>query len=620
MLHRILIIVCLVISNAAFARWATFEDAPVAVLLNNFYINVHADGTTEEIHEIKVKVLNEQGRDDLTTRVITYNHDNSTMQVLEAKTINGDQEFPVDSQYIEDKPLASQVHGFDQQHQLLLAFPNVNVGSIIYFKYKFNLLKPDLKNFYESMWHWRDKYFDTTHIAIKSELPLYFNINNPDNKLSVQQGKTGKYYTLELQQTRPSFVGVVDERSYLISPSKYPWIYVATTKNWQDFARRYSTSYEKVLHQELPDLYQHIAKQAKLQTDPSKQICEVAAMLNESIKYMGDWKTNNGRHVPQDFAQIANTRLGDCKDYATGMVAILRAMDFSANVALVERGNTVYDSSIIKLPGASHFNHAIVRVDLGNKVLWVDPTNFFSIADVILPDIADRQAVVLDGKNARLEHVPQSGVDDRIMTIKREYNVVNDLLVDVRGSIDLHGLDAIRYTGTELQVTRDTISNDVINTLDNYDNIIDKHVDLPDLKSRIVKDILINFTYSVRNSVLQTNAGKAILYTEPISRNYMFNNEQVADVYLGPPGIRREIIKINNAHPVNTLPLDCIIKSPWVDMQVSVKYDKDSITIESETVMKASWLYNDTIRSDSYRKLEADLAKNFRNGIAVVFK
>ena len=54
-----------------------------------------------------------------------------------------------DKKFIEDKPLASVGYGFDQTHQILLAFPKVEVGAKIYLKYTKATLKAPLDNFFD---------------------------------------------------------------------------------------------------------------------------------------------------------------------------------------------------------------------------------------------------------------------------------------------------------------------------------------------------------------------------------------------------------------------------------------------------------------------------------------
>lgn len=620
MLYRFLSVLLLVVScSTAAARWATFQDANVEILAYKSQINVNLDGTAEKIIELKIKMINESGRDSYSTFPLSYNHDNSTLEILEAKTIVEGHEYNLDADLIEDKPLASAVSGFDQQHQVLLAFPNTKVNAVIFLKYKVIITKPDLPGFFETFFDGGFDYISNSDVSIKSAAPLYINFNDPDKYLDVKQGKSGKYFTAEIKLRKPIYIKTIDETGGLFNPNKRPWVYVTTNKSWQNFGQQLAAPFNLVLQQPLPELYKNIAAAAKQEKDPIAQINIVTSKLNESVQYMGDWKTSKGRHIPQDLDKVANKHLGDCKDFATGTAAILNSLGMQANVVLVQRGAGIYDSSYIKLPGFIHFNHAMVKVTVAGKTLWIDPTNFFSIADRILSDIDGRQALVLYANGAKLEQIPSSKVQDKIVINEQNLEFLADDILRVKGTMTLQGLAAIRYTGAELQVSKQTIDNHVLYEQSSFDNIIDKSVFAPNLTSRIVSDLTFKFEFTEKNSIMHTNAGDALLITNSLAGKYIFNDEQVSDAYMGSPGISRNIIVINNIVPVNTLNLDYTISSPWVDAKRKVTYKKDSVIIEQEFVNKQSFISNDVLKSKAYKKVADELANNFKEGVAIVF-
>lgn len=620
MIRKILILIILFGTNSiAMARWATFADAPVEILQRDMQIMVHADGTCEIDVIKKIKILNERGREANSKLSLYYNFDNSKLAILDAKTIVDGKEFKLDQNLIEDKPLASEIQGFDQTHQVLLAFPQVKVGAILYIHYKVNVVDAEVPGFFEYMLDFVDFYTNSANFTVKSSLPLFVNSNDPNKYLSIEQGKEDKLHTLKVKLLKPVYVSLVDEKQVAINPNKYPWVFLATTDKWSEFAPKFAEDYLKVLAQPLPPMYAEILASVKQEQDPIQQIALVAAALNDRVQYMGDWKTANGRHIPQNLQDVTNKRLGDCKDFATGLAAILRNLGIKANVALVQRGNGVYDTKEIKLPGAMHFNHAMVRVELAkDKVLWVDPTNFFSIADKVLPDIADRQALVLD-TSSYLEDIPQSKPSDNMVIMQKTLDLRNNDLVKVDCTLTLKGLSATQLTGAGLQVSQETIDNAIVFELGNYDNIVEKKVTTPKLDSRLVKDLSVKVDYTERNMLLNTNAGKAILIKNSFAERFIFNAEQVADVYLGAPKTAQYSVTLNNIQVASTDVLDYTLQSPWIDVIRTVKYKQNSVTIDQKIIIKVSWLYDETIKSKEYQNFAAELAKNFKDGVGIVF-
>ena len=612
------ILVCFSCSTAI-ARWATPEDAEIKVLMDKAEIQVKADGTYETIAEYKVKILNEAGRQLWSKIPLVYNYDSSTVQIISAKTIVDGQEHVLDANLIEDKPLASEVDGFDQKHQILLAFPYTKVGSELYLKYKEVLKKPNMQGFYENKSIFGlNNFQEHSELHIKSELQLYINSNDPKQYLNIKSGKTSKFFTLDVTLLKPVYNKIVDETLQLFGPNKCPWVAVSSSNDWKTFGNKTAAPYIKVLQQPLPELYMQIYNEAKKESDPIKQITIVTSMLNKCVQYMGDWKSTEGSFKPQDLTKVATTRLGDCKDFSTGTAAILNKLGIKATVALVWRGEASYKQDMT-LPAWGYFNHAMVKVSLASGPLWVDPTNFFSIATKILPDIADRDALVLDSKNTVIEHIPASKPADFVVTNSRDLDLTNPELIKIHGTKVVTGLAATHYTGAILLSSKNTIENSIIREQGSFDNITNPKVNMPNLDSRIVSDLKFSFEFNEKNLVLNTNAGKAILSKSDLVNSFIVNDEQVSDLYLGSPAILSGITTLSKISPTNILPLDCTVQSPWLDAKRTVKYEKNSVTIKQEFTIKRSWIYNYELKSTEYKKMLDALAKNFKEGAGIVF-
>src|SRR5687767_12829811 len=99
-------------STSAEARFAVPSDASSVIQFFNRTVDVKEDGTSEETIELKVKVLNDSGRTNLATLPLYYDETTQKLKIINAKALDQGQEFPVGSEFIEDKPVASQTNGF----------------------------------------------------------------------------------------------------------------------------------------------------------------------------------------------------------------------------------------------------------------------------------------------------------------------------------------------------------------------------------------------------------------------------------------------------------------------------------------------------------------------------
>jgi hypothetical protein len=79
-----------------------------------------------------------------------------------------------------------------------------------------------------------------------------------------------------------------------------------------------------------------------------------------------------GGYVPRPPKEVIASGYGDCKDKSLLLMAMLDQMGIPADVALanLDTGRGLKD----RLPGLYAFNHAIVRVTLHDRSVWMDPT------------------------------------------------------------------------------------------------------------------------------------------------------------------------------------------------------------------------------------------------------
>ena len=92
-----------VFTDSAYARWATYDDSDLKTEFYNENLIINKDGTTESVIEIQEQILKESARSYATNYKFIYDGVSSDITLIEAKTINNGQEFPVTKDRIEDK-------------------------------------------------------------------------------------------------------------------------------------------------------------------------------------------------------------------------------------------------------------------------------------------------------------------------------------------------------------------------------------------------------------------------------------------------------------------------------------------------------------------------------------
>lgn len=618
-------------SNQAYARWQTFADANNEIEFYTKNVLLNQDGTSTETIEIQVKILKESGRNIWANFPLVYNAATSKLTVLAAKTIYAGQEYPLDAKLIEDKPLASSPQGFDQYNQVALAYPNAEINSKLYLKYQIENHTAELPNYFADNFVFGESaYWSNGTVNIKSALPLYLAINDPDQVLTVTTKNkkipsatstpAAAFTDLTITLQQPIYRDIIDEKHYLVDPKKLPWVAVSSVKSWQVLANKVGTTYMQVINQPLPELFQVIAKQAKQHADHIDKINTVTALLAEKLQYMGDWKTVAGKFFPHDLAHIAKVQLGDCKDFTVSAGAILQSLGYKVQPALILRGMLAY-SPPNDLPSLRHANHVLLKVTLPaeQQVLWIDPTNFVSMAGGIFPDIANKKVLIIDPNAAQRETTPATSPARMQFLVRQEFDLGTPDLVKAHGTLKLLGEQAASMTGAQMLLSDEAIKSSIFNFVGDQYLEADKEIILPDLTSRIVGDLQFKFSYEQALSDVKTNLGSALLVPNTgWSRDFIeVKADQVSDIFVGPPSKIKFVTTIKNFLVTNPERLADKFSTKWLNVERKIEPISNGVIITDEVDIKVFFISNAELRSRKYSQLKQRLVKNFRS-VAIV--
>lgn len=621
-----LLLIILSFSIQAQARFATLEDASLETSVDNVDIKINADGTNETIVESRIKILKEQGRSWAANYTILYTEDNAKVKIIEAKTIYNGAEYKLTPDMIEDKPLASSHQGFDQHRQILLSFPKAEIGAEIYLKYSRKENKTMLDNFYSDRWTYgQGEYLRASRLTVQSKLPLYVKVNDPTNAFEITQdtNANGTIHNFTAVLVRPIFTDVISEaQNSTIDEHHLTWIDFSTMKDWKVLAKEYALNYEKVAKQELPRVLKDIITAAKEIKDEEEQINAVTSLLNEKIQYMGDWRSIKGRFFPRDLSVIAASHTGDCKDFSIMTVAILKALGHEAHAATVFRGVGVrtFDDN---LPQVGSFNHIFTKVKTKNGLVrWIDPTNSRSMSHGVFPDVAGKMAMVLDSQNPSYERVADIDPAHSIMSTNRKLTIENNSVIN-EGEIVLKGESALMISGAELYLSQKEITDNIYLSLSDIqlDEKDKLGVTLPDLSSRIVKDLVTPFKYRNNSQLLKTNLAPALrILSGWVDVLTSASPDQVSDLIIGPQVTIEKKMVISGLKVKEIESMNYNKSTPWVDIQRSCRYVDGNTEVKDTIVVKKEFIPRNDLASEEYKNLKQDVLRHFKNSAVILMQ
>lgn len=610
------------------ARWATREDAAIIREVYNETVTVNGDGTSTTVFEVQELIAKDAAREYAAGFRISYNENIQKLTILEAKTIFQGKTYKVPKDKIENKSLASSPHGFDQARQIMIAFPKAEVGAKIYLKYKAELRKVPIPGSF-SDWYffgtcWAENfptYCEKAYVKINSKIPLYAQINDPEQALKIIGNQTQPFHTLSIELIRPlSKCSVNEPQGSLLDPRYKCWVCLSSFANWSQLAAKFSADYAAVINQPLPEKYSAILKTAEQKKGASEQINEVTTLLISQIQYMGDWKSIEGRLIPRPLKVVEQTGLGDCKDFAAGAGAILRNMGYEVYPALVWRHDLYFAEEV--LPTYYATNHVLLKI-IGKegKVYWVDPTNFVSMAGGVFPDVAGKMALVLDPKNPTRERIPEVNPEHSQIHMDLDMQIKNQKILEVLGELVLKGESALSDTGKELNLSPQAIAEQFFYSITGVHLRPEekKFLQLPDLKSREVKDLVYKFAYENPNRISKNNRGVGMrLNADVLLAVTGAVPDQVNDLFIGIPFKLTTKMRLKNG-PINHIErLNYSVKTPWVEVErVCINKGAGSEIVTTISILKR-YIPAGDLKTPQYLKLKEALDWNME-GVSLVF-
>jgi hypothetical protein len=605
--------------NSVEARFATRQDSPVEYAFYNRDITVSKDGRSEETISYQVNIKNEKGRAGYATQSFRYNGNIQTLEIISAETIVDGQIFPVPKDTIETKPLASPENGFDQAYQVLVSYPNVVVGASITLKYRLITKQQPLPHYFATEFYFgQTAYWLASHVTVKSALPFYVHVNDPNKALKIEQSQKENEQYLSIELIKPVYTALINEVT-LGDNEKNVYVDISTIQKVEKIGSDLAGAYQKVIEQPLPSSLANIQKKAASLKDNSiDQINFITSKLAENIRYMGDWRSIDGQFKPRNLDTIARTGVSDCKDYAVSLAAILRTLGYEAYAALVYRGEGYYPETQ-DLPSIAQFNHAIVyATDPRGKNFWLDPTNFVSMAQGIFPDIADRPALVLNPKKPLYAHIPAILPQNNRIEGNKIVKLGKEGQLSSAGTMTLKGEAAIPVTGATLQRSEASIKEALVDILSGEKNPMQKRIDLPNLNSRIVQDTTIGYAFVQEDASMTTNVGQA-LDLGGMWAGLVLNTteDQEGITYFGIPKSETQVLLLAGVKAKSVEKLNANIQSPWMTFTRDCQVNDQGVKITEKTEILHSFIKADVIRTPEFQALKKHV-KQAVVGVAVV--
>ena len=548
---------------------------------------------------------------------LTFDARSSDFELEEARTINPGGSFEVRREHIEVKPLASAGPGFDEQRQMTIAFPRVEIGSKLYYRYSRDVRLTGVKNLFSETYPigWSEL-VEAAELSFDSAVPLHLELHDPEGFLESSREDGGRKLLVRLK--RPVLKMLVQENRAQLGAGSVPWMAVSSAPDWASFPPETPALYEKVIGSALPEAFLPLVERAKAKASPFEQIDAVTSGLRELVRYVGDWQQIEGAFHPRPLQLVADTGFGDCKDYTSVTAAVLRRLGFTTHAAWVGRGED-FEPAPTQRIGAYYFNHAIVHARKDGKDYWIDPTNEQSFSRGIFEDIAGKPAFVLEPGAFRLARIPPADPATSLTQLDVRVKLGKKGEASSEGSILLSGGSALTMTAQGLSLSKSQLDYSFLSWITDPAPLRDWKFSDYELKSRVVSDIRLTFSFDEVFYPLATTAGQGYqLPDNPYLDLFRVRiGERAGDLMLDRPSRWRRTYRVSGRSFTFRAPVACSGKSKWIDFSRRLTKAADGITAREEVTLKRARATAAEVASEEFGKTITALFTCLQPAVAV---
>jgi transglutaminase-like putative cysteine protease len=327
--------------------------------LTHYYLNYHinADASHVETYDWAAKVLQARAVERLKSQSISYSTSIQKAEILHAYTLKADGrriDVPKNNYQLEvnggrdkDAPVFSDIT------TLTVVFPEVAVGDSVAFAYRVTQTEPMFPGHFSVMNTFSKlRAFDDAKVTIGA--PASLVAQHEARQMAEQRTEHDGRVTLQwtFQNTQPIKSKRQDWSVYEIE--KEPGYAYSTFKSYAEIAEAYGARARSkaAVTERVQKLAGEIVQDRKT---PREQAQALYDWVATNITYAGNC-IGVGAVVPHDIPFILDNRMGDCKDHATLLQALLAARGIESTQALVNAGG-IY--TLPKIPVVSSVNHVI---------------------------------------------------------------------------------------------------------------------------------------------------------------------------------------------------------------------------------------------------------------------
>jgi tetratricopeptide (TPR) repeat protein len=416
------------------------DNATACILYAGTTYRVEPDGTTEMTSHEVTRLNSRKGIDKLGEyRAITFDPTYEKLTLNEASVIKADGKIvPIEPRHVQLRDVATDFQVYDQDKQLIISFPNLQVGDIYEVKWTVRGKNREFDGHFFSRYSFGDDHqpvlLDEFRVHLPKGKTLKHGTINGKVDLKVSEQPDGaKFYHWAATDRRP--LPRDDDR-----PSREELrlqVAVSTFPSWEEVGK-WKQKVRKDCWTCTPEVQKVIAEVTR---DQKTQIDKAKALtywVRRNIRYLSRGPGGLGYtpHTPQ---RVLGNLFGDCKDQAQLLAVMLR--EIGLPVWLVTLG-TLDDGQILPEVPSPWGSHAILLTRIDGKEYWIDTTVSLGAWDFLPRSDRNRQVYATKDADLKLMTTPTFTYEDYRIEQKTHVTVDPDGTAHYKRALTYHGASA----------------------------------------------------------------------------------------------------------------------------------------------------------------------------------
>jgi transglutaminase-like putative cysteine protease len=355
---------------------------------------VNEDGTATESIEWSMTVLKEAAIERAKRASVGYSTSAQRAEVLAAYTAKADGrriDVPKDNYQIEvnqgrgrDSPV------YSDRTTLTVVFPDVAVGDSVVFAYRIKQIEPMFPGHYSAaQYYYRQLAHDDVRVRIDWPASLWVQYEARGMTEAENVTRDGRR-VIEWRYANPAPTRSNRRDFSVFDPEKESGYAFSTFRKYADVAAAYGAraTPKAAVTERISSLADSIVAG---KTSRRAQAQALYDWVATNITYAGNC-IGIGAVVPRDLTFVLDNKMGDCKDHATLLQALLAARGISSTQALINSGSLY---KLPRIPVVSMANHVINY--LPEFDLYVDSTSDETPFGMLPMGDQDKPVLLVDG-------------------------------------------------------------------------------------------------------------------------------------------------------------------------------------------------------------------------------